>query len=205
LGRGARQQQLSVAPASSDEIGLISWKDTALMARIESTPNGQRVRLGELRKTDAGLDEERTLAEGEPGTLTSLELRAAGEGATVAWIERARGSDATRARVLRLDAAGEPVATAASLSPAGGSVRALRVLCDGARCRAAADVRSAAGHHLEGFAWEGDGRSAEGLVLLRHSTLAADLSALTLSDAGLFYADRRDAEGLLRRARVQWR
>jgi hypothetical protein len=42
-------------------------------------------------------------------------------------------------------------------------------------------------------------------VLLRRSTLAADLSALTLSDAGLFYADRRDAEGLLRRARVQWR
>jgi hypothetical protein len=115
------------------------------------------------------------------------------------------GGDAVaRAWLVELDAeaqrVGEPVAVASKA----GDPSALRLYCDGSQCQGAIDARPPDGPVIEGFAWQA-GAAPEARSLVRRSSASADGAALVMTDGAIFYADRVERRGLLRRLGVSWR
>jgi hypothetical protein len=157
-------------------------------------------------RTGARRGEEIPIQRSETSTLSSPALAVRGDRALLGWVERPlMGGDAVaRAWLVELDAEahrlGEPVAVASKA----GDPAALRLFCEGGQCQGAIDARPPDGPVIEGFSWQA-GAAPQARTLVRRALASNDTPALAIGDAALFYADRNDRRGLLRRLGVQWR
>jgi hypothetical protein len=83
--------------------------------------------------------------------------------------------------------------------------------CSAERCLALIDARPASGPALEGVVWPTSPNGAEPStsssapeLLVRRTLGAADPAAYSFVGGQLFYADRREQYGRLRRASIDW-
>jgi hypothetical protein len=157
-------------------------------------------------KTGARRGEEIPIQRSETSTLSSPSLAARGDRALLGWVERPLmgGDQVARAWLVELDAEahriGEPVAVASKA----GDPAALRLACEGGQCQGVIDARPPDGPLLEGFSWQA-GAAPEARALVRRAIASTDTPALVIGDGALFYADRTERRGLLRRLGINWR
>lgn len=203
LQRSARPRALSQVSESVSGISTITFGESAWLARVQTDPSGQSLRLSRLRLSDSSVLDERVIATSDSNQLSAPRLIRSGDGARLAWLER--NADAASARVLRLDAKGLPEGEAVRLTASQGELRGMRYRCDDGACWAVADVRDPMGNHLETFALPDATPDGRGRWLVRRSTSSADPTAMALTPGGPFYANRRASQSVLQRADVQWR
>jgi hypothetical protein len=185
-------------------------------------------------KNGARLGEARVVQRTEAGTLSSPVLAAQGNGALLAWIEHpVVGGGGGRAWAVEIDADANVRGEPRQIRTSSGDAVAVRIACEGNRCYGSLDCRPPNGALLEGFVWPADGApspkdatakqdgaqqepaakdapaapapkepSAE--ELLWRASAAADAPAFAIAGGQIFYGDRREQRGLLRRANIEW-
>jgi hypothetical protein len=209
LGGGSPQHQVSRGAGVTTAISLLTLGDAAWLAQVRRTENEHSLVLTRLdAHTAAPLGEDLPIQHSESSAFVSPVLVARGASALLAWIERPEVANAEGPRVWlqELDGEarrkGEPLALALGAT---GEPHALGILCEAGGCQGVIDNRAASGHALEGFRWDGAQAPADVQVLVRRDGSARDPAAFALTPSGVFYADRRDQGGLLRRVGVGWR
>ncbi|MEY2933738.1 MAG: hypothetical protein RL033_4487 [Pseudomonadota bacterium] len=204
---------LTRGPGAAVGLSLARRGDTAWLAWVQGGDHEQRLLASRLdAKTGAPSGEVRVLRRSEAGTLVSPVLVGRAQGALLAWIERpVVGNGGGRAWLLELDAELQPRGEPRAVQSPSGDARAVRLSCEGERCIGGVDGRPANGALLEGFAWEPPpspgATSAEGLVareLVWRASPSSDPAAFALAGEHVFYGDRREQRGLLRRVGVEW-
>jgi hypothetical protein len=130
-----------------------------------------------------------------------------GEGALLGWVERpALGSpDGSRAWLVELDSSAKPRAEPIRVAASAGDPAAVRLFCESGHCLGTLDSRPPNGHLLEGFVWQPGGAAPSPQPLARRATMGADNPAFATAASAVFYADRSDQRGLLRRVGIEWR
>jgi hypothetical protein len=209
LTRGSPQQALSQGPGAVTSLSLLGRAEGAWLAQVRATENQQTLAVTRLDgRTGARLGDDVRIQQSDVSALASPWLVARGDGALLAWIERPEvaNGEAPRAWLLELDRdarrKGEPLAVPSLL----GNPSAVQVSCEEDGCQGVLDSRAPSGHALEGFSWDGGLEAALSTrVLVRRDTAKSDPPALALANTGVFYADRREQAGLLRRVGVGWR
>jgi hypothetical protein len=139
-------------------------------------------------------------------------LAAKGEGAVLAWVERSpAAANGGGVWLVELDAAGKPKTEPVRLATSSEDPSAVRLSCSAERCLALIDARPASGPALEGVVWPTPASGAEPAassmtpeLLVRRTLSAADPAAYSFAGGQLFYADRREQYGRLRRASIDW-
>jgi hypothetical protein len=206
LLRTAPEQRLSPAGGFTG----LSLARHAEEAWLASTRRGEREEVLSVTrldpKTAARRGDELAIQRSETSSLSSPVIIAKGDGALLAWVEQplVGGGDVARAFLLELDAEARRVGEPVSVASATGDPTAVRLFCDGGHCQGVLDARPAEGSRLEGFDYR-SGTPPEARVLVYRGGAASDPPALALTDAALFYADRIEQRGLLRRAAVGFR
>jgi hypothetical protein len=179
-------------------------------AWLVSTRRGEREEVLSLTrldpKTAARRGDELPIQRSETRTLSSPVIVPNAGGALLAWVERplVGGSDEARAFLLQLDAEARRVGEPVSIASPTGDPAAVRLFCDGAHCQGVLDARPPEGSRLEGFDYR-SGTAPEARVLVYRAGAAADGPAFAVSDGAVFYADRIERRGLLRRAAIDFR
>jgi hypothetical protein len=208
LGRGSPQQQASRGAGITTAISLLTLKDTAWLAQVRRTENDHSLFVTRLDpRSAAPRGEDLPIQQSESSAFVSPMLVSKGDGALLAWIERPEVADTDGPRVWLqdLDGEGRRKGEPLALTPGAGEPTALGILCEDGGCQGVVDSRSGNGHALEGFRWDG-AQAPSGIQLLtRRASTARDPAAFALTSSSIFYADRRDQAGLLRRVGVRWR
>ena len=206
LVKAAPEQRLSPA-AGFTGLALARRGNEAWLAATRREEREEQLTVIRLDpQTGARQGDEIAIQRTEASTLSSPVLAARAAGALLGWVERplSGGGEVARAWLVALDAdaqrVGEPVAVLSRL----GEPSALRVFCDGAHCQGAIDARPPDGAAIEGFDWPATG-APEARLLAYRASGSADPPALSLTDDGLFYSDRIEQRGVLRRLSVAWR
>jgi len=214
-------------------VSLVRHGDSAWVAWVQGNDHEQRLLLARLDpKNGARLGEARLVQRTDAGTLMSPVLAAQGDGAVLAWIEHpVVGNGGGRAWIAELDAEanlrGEPRVVRSS----SGDPVAVRLTCEGERCLGSLDCRPPNGALLEGFLWTAKGRAPAAAAkgppsaastagdaaaaraaplelpareLVWRASAASEASAFALAAGQIFYGDRRQEHGLLRRVGIEW-
>lgn len=204
---------LTRGPGAAVGLSLARRGDTAWLAWVQGGDHEQRLLASRIDATGALGGEPRVLRRSEAGTLVSPVLVSRGEGALLAWIERpVVGNGGGSAWLLELDAELKPRGEPRAVRSPSGDARAVRLSCEGDRCIGSIDGRPPNGALLEGFAWSapaagaGQGASAELVAreLIWRASAGSDPAAFALAGGHVFYGDRREQRGLLRRVGVEW-
>ncbi len=206
LVRTAPEQKLSPAGGFTG-LSLARRGDEAWLAASRRGEREEVLSLTRLDpKTAARRGEEVAIQRSETSGLSSPVLVPSGNGARLAWVERplVGGEAAARAVLIELDAQARRVGEPISVEVQTGDPTAVRLYCDGNQCQGVIDARPADGAVLEGFDWR-PGVTPEARVLAYRAGAAADPPAFALSDTAVFYADRIEQRGVLRRAGISWR
>jgi hypothetical protein len=132
-----------------------------------------------------------------------------GAGALLGWVERARvGVSGGGARLVELDADAKPKGEPVSLPASAGDVAALRLACEDERCLVTLDGRPPSGAVLEGVVWPAaavaGAPAPKAEALLQRASTGGDPPAFAAVGSQVFYADRRQQYGLLRRVAIEW-
>jgi hypothetical protein len=206
LLRTAPEQRLSAAGGFTG-LSLARRRDEAWLA---STRRGEREEvLSIIRldpKTAARRGDELAIQRSETSTLSSPVIVPNADGALVAWVERplVGGGDVASAFLVELDAEARRVGEPIRVLSKTGDPAAVRLYCEAGRCQGVLDARPPEGALLEGFDVR-SGAAPEARVLAYRASAAADTAALAVTDSAIFYADRIEQRGLLRRAAIGWR
>jgi hypothetical protein len=218
---------LAVGPGPAVAVQLLRRGDSAWIAWVQSRGNEQRLLLARLDpKNGARLGEARVVQRTEAGTLSSPVLAAQGNGALLAWIEHpVVGGGGGRAWAVEIDAEANVRGEPRQIHTSSGDAVAVRIACEGNRCYGSLDCRPPNGALLEGFVWPADGASKDASAkqeaaakdapettpkeptaeeLLWRASAAADAPAFAIAGSQIFYGDRRQQQGLLRRANIEW-
>ena len=208
LGRGAPEQQLGQTPGPAAGLSLLPRGDGAWLASVHDA--GQEHVLSVTRldpKTAAPQGVDIEIRRSATSALVSPSLAARGEGAMLAWIERPSPARAESARAwlveLGADARrkGEPVAVASTAA----NPIAVRLFCKDELCQGVVDYRPPSGPLLEGFGADTLDPAPNGQLLIRRASATSDPPTFALTDTAIFYADREEQRGFLRRVAVAWR
>jgi hypothetical protein len=208
LGRGAPEQQLGQTPGPAVGLSLLPRSDGAWLASVHDAGQEHVLSITRLDpKTAAPQGPDIEIQRSATAALVAPSLAAKGEGALLAWIERpvpAR-SQSARAWLVELGAdarrKGEPVAVASTaVNPI-----AVRLFCRDGLCQGALDYRPPSGALLEGFNADAVEPAPSSQLLVRRSSAGTDPPAFALTDTAIFYADRGEQRGFLRRVAVGWR
>jgi hypothetical protein len=212
LSRGTPPQELKLGSGSVRGLTLLGRGAAgAWLGLARASDHGELVSIVRLdAKSGARVGEERVIARSEKGSLGSPTLVAKGEGAVFGWVERSRGGmSGGGAWLVELDADAKPRGEPVSLPAGTADVAALRLACEDERCLVTLDARPPNGALLEGVVWpapsvpEGEpGPKAEALV--QRASAGADPPAFAAVGSQVFYADRRQQYGLLRRVGIEW-
>jgi hypothetical protein len=206
LLRTAPEQRLSSAGGFTG-LSLARRRDEAWLA---STRRGEREEvLSIIRldpKTAARRGDELAIQRSETSTLSSPVIVPHADGALVAWVERplVGGGDVASAVLVELDAEARRVGEPIRVLSKTGDPAAVRLYCESGRCQGVLDARPPEGALLEGFDFR-SGATPEARVLAYRASAASDTAALAVTDTAIFYADRIEQRGLLRRAAIGWR
>jgi hypothetical protein len=206
LLRTAPEQR--IGPASGfTALSLARRGDEAWLA---STRRGEREEVLSLTrldpKTAARRGDELPIQRTESHALASPVIVPNAAGALLAWVERplVGGGEKARAYLLQLDAEARRVGEPVSVASPTGDPAAVRLFCDASHCQGVLDARPPEGSRLEGFDYR-SGVAPEARVLVYRAGAAADGPAFAVSEGAIFYADRIDRRGLLRRATIGFR
>jgi len=204
-------------------LSLVRRADTAWLAWVQGNDHEQRLLLARLDpKNGARLGEARLVQRSDAGMLVSPVLAAQGDGALLAWIEQpVVGNGGGRAWLAELDAEANLRAEPRVVRSSSGDPRAVRLTCEANRCLGSLDCRPPNGALLEGFVWSANGGAPaadqkgspaspgaapelSARELVWRASAASDAAAFALAGGQIFYADRRQQHGLLRRVGVEW-
>jgi hypothetical protein len=206
LAQGSAQQALSRAPGAVTALSLLGRGESVWLAQVQAAENEQSLVITRVdARTLRRLGDDLQIQASEVSSLASPCLVAKGDGALLAWIERPElaNAEGPRAWLIELDRdarrKGEPLVIPSLV----GSPSAVRVACDERGCQGVLDSRPSSGDAVEGFNWEGGALSTH--LLVRRDNAKSDPPALALANGGVFYAERRERTGLLRRVGVGWR
>jgi len=206
LVRTAPEQRLS-ASGGFTGLSLVRHGDEAWLASTRRDEREEVLSVTRLDpKTGARRGEEIPIQRSEQGSLGSPTLVTNGAGALLAWVERplAGGGEVARAFVVELDAEGQRVGEPVAVASASGEPAAVRLFCDAGRCQGALDARPPSAQLLEGFEYRA-GNVPEARALVYRAGAVSDPPAFALADGAVFYADRIERRGSLRRAGIDWR
>ena len=201
-------------------LSLVRRGDTAWVAWVEGNEHEQRLQLARLDpKTGALLGEARLVQRTDAGTLASPVLAAQGDAALLAWIEHpVVGSGGGRAWLVEIDPEGNPRGEPRPVRSSGGDAVAVRLACEAGRCFGSLDCRPPNGARLEAFVWSASGGAIQpgaaagggtqpelaARELVWRASEASDAPAFALAGSQIFYGDRNQRRGLLRRVGVEW-
>jgi hypothetical protein len=208
-------------------VSLVRRGDTAWVSWVQGNDHEQRLLLGRLDpKNGARLGEARLVQRTDAGTLSSPVLAAQGDGALLAWIEHpVVGNGGGRVWLAELDAEANLRGEPRTVRSSNGDPMAVRLTCEGSRCLGSLDCRPPNGALLEGFVWtagsnapaaDAKGQPAAAATspattldlvareLVWRASAASDAPAFAQAGSQIFYGDRRDQHGLLRRVGVEW-
>lgn len=201
------QQPLTFPPGTATALNLLASPDATWLAWVRDAESEQTLFVTRIDpKTLARLGADVPIQSSQAGTLLSPSLVALGEGALLGWVERPAlgGQNGSRAWLVELDANAKPKAEPMRIGASAGDPAAVRLFCTSGHCLGALDSRPPSGHLLEGFVWEPGGAAPSAEPLVRRATMGADSPAFATVASALFYADRSDRRGLLRRVDVEW-
>jgi hypothetical protein len=206
LGRVA-QQTLTRTPGVTTSFSLLAHSDSIGLGYVRDAESEQTLFVTRIDpKTLTRIGEEVAVARTQGGSLLSPTLVRTADGALLGWVERPAvvSAGGSRARLLELSSDLKPKGEVMSIGSVLGDPVALRLVCEAGQCFGALDSRPPQGHSLEGFVWEPGGPAPSARPLSRRATLGADTPAFAAVPGSLFYADRAEQSGLLRRLRVDW-
>ncbi|HVZ32355.1 MAG TPA: hypothetical protein VG963_08015, partial [Polyangiaceae bacterium] len=214
LSHPASPRELGVAAGKVRALGLLGRGSFAWLAMTRRA--GEQGEVLSLLRLDAASaapkGDEIVIARSEAGTLLSPVLVAKGDGLVLGWVERApAAADGGGVWLVEIDAGGKPKAEPVRLATNGEDPSAVRLSCSAERCLALIDARPASGPALEAVVWPTPANGAEPAassiapeLLLRRALHAGDPAAYSFAGGQLFYADRREQYGRLRRASIDW-
>jgi hypothetical protein len=206
LLRTAPEQRVGAA-AGFTALSLARRGDEAWLAATRSGEREEVLSITRLDpKTAARRGDELTIQRSETSTLSSPVIIPNASGALLAWVERplVGGGDVARAYLLELDAEARRVGEPVSVASPTGDPTAVRLFCDAGHCQGLLDARPPEGSRIEGFDYRA-GASPEARVLVYRAGAAADAPAVALAEGAIFYADRAEQRGLIRRAAIAFR
>lgn len=206
LIRTAPEQRLSTAGGFTG-LSLARRRDEAWLASTRRAEGEELVSITRLDpKTAARRGDELALRRSESSALSSPVIVSTADGALVAWVERplVGGGDVASAFLVELDAQARRVGEPIRVLSKTGDPAAVRLYCEGGLCQGVLDARPPEGALLEGFDIR-SGAPPEARVLAYRASDAVDTAALAVVDSAIFYADRIEQRGLLRRAAISWR